>query len=60
MSLFLILSTEWTYSQPIWMTKVKNNSKILAFFGFPILGPIWALFSLCGLPYSAVWAALWA
>ena len=33
MGLFLILSTWWTYSQPIWLTKVRTHSKILSFWG---------------------------
>ena len=42
MSLFLILPTWWTYSQPIWIAKVQKNSKILPVFPmflFPHFGP---------------------
>ena len=32
-------------------TSVQKHIKINEIWGFLILGPCWALFSLCGLPY---------
>ena len=43
MSLFLILSTWWTYYQPIWIAKVKTNSKMSLFSLISLFSLCWAL-----------------